>query len=134
MLDPRCGVRHTHPVSQGHCHPRLVEVMQKQAAELTLTSRAFYNDKLGPFCDYITSYFGFDRVRQCARSLRRNLVTLSPWLLQVLPMNTGVEAVETAMKLCRRWGYDKKRVPPNEVRTTHLWVSIVAPADTLCIR
>lgn len=80
-------------VNHGHCHPRLVEVMQNQAAELTLTSRAFYNDKLGPFCDYITSYFGFDRV---------------------LPMNTGVEAVETAMKLCRRWGYDKKRVPPNE--------------------
>lgn len=77
-------------VNQGHCHPRLVKVMAQQASRLTLTSRAFYNDKLGAFEDYITKMLGYDRV---------------------LPMNTGVEAGETALKLARRWGYDVKGVP-----------------------
>lgn len=80
-------------VNQGHCHPRLVKVLQQQAGVLTLTSRAFYNDQLGPYEKYITEYFGYDKV---------------------LPVNTGVEAVETAIKLCRRWAYAVKGVPENE--------------------
>ncbi len=74
-------------VNQGHCHPAITKVLQQQAAHLTLTSRAFYNDALGPFEKQITSLFGYDKV---------------------LPMNTGAEAVETAIKLCRRWAYDVK--------------------------
>ncbi len=74
-------------VNQGHCHPEITKVLQEQAAQLTLTSRAFYNDALGPFEAYITELFGYDKV---------------------LPMNTGAEAVETAIKLCRRWAYDVK--------------------------
>ena len=76
-------------VNQGHCHPRLVKVLQKQAEELTLTSRAFYNDVLGEYEKYITEFFGYDKV---------------------LPINTGVEAVETAMKLCRKWAYEVKGI------------------------
>src|SRR5256886_17696477 len=71
-------------VNQGHCHPRIVEALLDQAPKLTLTSRAFHNDALGEYARFITSYFGYDRV---------------------LPMNTGVEACETAIKLCRKWGY-----------------------------
>jgi ornithine--oxo-acid transaminase len=82
-------------VNQGHCHPRLVAAMQDQAARLTLTSRAFYNDRLGPFEEYATRLFGYDKV---------------------LPMNSGAEAVETALKLSRRWGYDKKAIAPNEAK------------------
>lgn len=74
-------------VNQGHCHPRLVNVMIDQLQRLTLTSRAFHNNMLGGFAQYITDYFGYDKV---------------------LPMNTGVEAVETALKLCRRWAYRVK--------------------------
>ena len=74
-------------VNQGHCHPRLVATLKKQAEQLTLTSRAFYNDKLGPFEKYITEYFDYDKA---------------------LLANSGVEAVESAIKLCRRWAYDKK--------------------------
>jgi ornithine--oxo-acid transaminase len=80
-------------VNQGHCHPKLVSVMVEQAKKLTLTSRAFYNDSLGEYAKFITSYFGFDRV---------------------LPMNTGAEGVETAMKLARKWAYEKKGVAENE--------------------
>jgi len=80
-------------VNQGHCHPRIVGAMVDQARTLTLTSRAFYNDALGPFEKYITEYFGYDKV---------------------LPMNTGAEADETAIKLCRRWGYDVKGIPENQ--------------------
>lgn len=76
-------------VNQGHCHPKLVEAMVKQAQQLTLTSRAFHSDKLATYVAYITKYFGYDRV---------------------LPMNTGVEAVETAIKLARKWGYLVKGV------------------------
>ena len=74
-------------VNQGHCHPAIVKALTEQASKLTLTSRAFYNDKLGPAEKYITGYFDYDKV---------------------LLANSGVEAVETAIKLCRRWAYDKK--------------------------
>lgn len=80
-------------VNQGHCHPRIIEALQEQAKLLTLTSRAFYNDRLGEFEQKITSIFGFDRV---------------------LPMNTGVEACESAVKLARKWGYEVKGVEPNQ--------------------
>lgn len=80
-------------VNQGHCHPRIVGAMKEQAEKLTLTSRAFFNDTLGPYEKYVTEYFGFDKV---------------------LPMNTGAEAVETAIKICRKWGYEKKGVEENE--------------------
>lgn len=82
-------------VNQGHCHPRLVAVMQEQAARLTLTSRAFHHDLLGAFEEYICAYFGYDRV---------------------LPMNTGVEAGETAIKLARKWAYEVKGVTPNKAK------------------
>ncbi|RMG82831.1 MAG: ornithine--oxo-acid transaminase [Bacteroidetes bacterium] len=79
-------------VNQGHCHPKIIEALKSQAERLTLTSRAFYNSKLGVFEKYITEYFGYDKV---------------------LPMNTGAEAVETAIKLVRKWGYEKKGIPEN---------------------
>ncbi len=82
-------------VNQGHCHPKIVNAMIKQAQTLTLTSRAFYNDKLGVYEKYITNYFGFDKV---------------------LPMNTGAEAVETALKLCRKWAYEVKGIPEHEAQ------------------
>jgi ornithine--oxo-acid transaminase len=80
-------------VNQGHCHPRIVEAMREQAGRLTLTSRAFYNDVLGEFEEYLTKLLGYDKV---------------------LPMNTGVEAGETSIKLARKWGYDVKGIPKNE--------------------
>ena len=80
-------------VNQGHCHPKIVDAMVKQAQTLTLTSRAFYNDKLGIYEEFVTNYFGFDKV---------------------LPMNTGAEAVETAIKICRKWAYEKKGIPEND--------------------
>lgn len=82
-------------VNQGHCHPKIIQALIDQAQELTLTSRAFYNDSLGLYEKYITSYFGFDKV---------------------LPMNTGAEAVETALKLSRKWGYEKKGVAENQAK------------------
>jgi ornithine--oxo-acid transaminase len=82
-------------VNQGHCHPRIVAALTTQAQKLTLTSRAFYNDVLGEYERYITRYFGYDKV---------------------LPMNTGVEGGETALKLARRWGYVKKRIPANQAK------------------
>jgi ornithine--oxo-acid transaminase len=82
-------------VNQGHCHPKIVNAMVEQAKTLTLTSRAFYNDKLGVYEKFITNYFGFDKV---------------------LPMNTGAEAVETALKLCRKWAYEKKGIHENEAQ------------------
>jgi ornithine--oxo-acid transaminase len=80
-------------VNQGHCHPKIIKSLQDQASTLTLTSRAFYNDVLGKYEEYVTNYFGFDKV---------------------LPMNTGAEAVETAIKLCRKYAYEKKGIPENE--------------------
>lgn len=82
-------------VNQGHCHPKIVNTLIEQAQKLTLTSRAFYNDVLGEYAKFITDYFGYDKV---------------------LPMNTGVEAVETAIKLCRRWGYVEKKIPENKAK------------------
>lgn len=80
-------------VNQGHCHPIIIEALKSQAETLTLTSRAFYNDVLGVYEKYVTEYFSFDKV---------------------LPMNTGAEAVETAIKICRKWGYEKKGVEDNK--------------------
>jgi ornithine--oxo-acid transaminase len=82
-------------VNQGHCHPRIVAALVDQASRLTLTSRAFHSDQLGEYSSYVTDYFGYDKV---------------------LPMNTGVEAVETAIKLCRRWGYQVKGIPDNQAK------------------
>ncbi len=82
-------------VNQGHCHPKIVGAMMEQAQTLTLTSRAFYNDKLGVYEEFVTQYFGFDKV---------------------LPMNTGAEAVETALKICRKWAYEKKGIAENEAQ------------------
>ncbi len=82
-------------VNQGHCHPRIVGALKEQADKLTLTSRAFYNDVLGPYEQFITAYFGYDKV---------------------LPMNTGVEGGETAIKLCRKWAYEVKGVPVNQAK------------------
>ena len=82
-------------VNQGHCHPKIVDALVKQARTLTLTSRAFYTDKLGAYEKYITEFFGYDKV---------------------LPMNSGAEADETALKLCRKWAYLKKGVPENEAK------------------
>lgn len=80
-------------VNQGHCHPKILKALQEQAQNLTLSSRAFYNSQLGPFAKLITEMFGFD---------------------MVLPMNTGVEAVETGLKLARKWAYLKKGVPEGQ--------------------
>ena len=82
-------------VNQGHCHPKIINALKEQAETLTLTSRAFFNDTLGPYEEFITNFFGFDKV---------------------LPMNTGAEAVETAIKLCRKWAYEKKHIPENEAK------------------
>lgn len=82
-------------VNQGHCHPKIVAALNEQAKKLTLTSRAFYSSVLGEFEEYITKYFGYDKV---------------------LPMNTGAEADETAIKLCRRWGYDVKGIAENQAK------------------
>jgi ornithine--oxo-acid transaminase len=82
-------------VNQGHCHPKILSALTEQAQKLTLTSRAFHNDVLGRYEEYITQYFGYDKV---------------------LPMNTGVEGGETALKLCRKWAYTVKGVPANQAK------------------
>ena len=82
-------------VNQGHCHPVIVGAFVKQASQLTLTSRAFYNNRLGEYVRFMHDYFGYDKI---------------------LPMNTGVEAVETGIKLCRKWAYEVKGIPENEAR------------------
>lgn len=82
-------------LNQGHCHPRIINTLIEQAQKLTLTSRAFYNNKLGEFSKYITAYFGYDKV---------------------LPMNSGAEGVETAIKLTRRWGYNVKGIPDGQAK------------------
>jgi ornithine--oxo-acid transaminase len=82
-------------VNQGHCHPKIIDAFIDQAQKLTLTSRAFHNNKLGEFARYITNLFGYDKV---------------------LPMNSGVEAVETAIKLCRKWAYEVKGLPENSAQ------------------
>src|SRR3954471_11524175 len=80
-------------VNQGHCHPKIIASLIEQAQQLTLTSRAFHSDQLGEYAKFVTAYFGYDKV---------------------LPMNTGVEAVETAIKLCRKWAYQVKGVKKNQ--------------------
>ena len=80
-------------VNQGHCHPELIKALTEQASRLTLSSRAFHNDVFPKFAEFVTEYFGFD---------------------MVLPMNTGAEAVETAVKIARKWGYKEKKIPQNE--------------------
>jgi ornithine--oxo-acid transaminase len=80
-------------VNQGHCHSRIIQTLKDQAGKLTLTSRAFYNNVLGEFEEYITKLLGYDKV---------------------LPMNTGVEAGETSIKLARKWGYKVKKIPENQ--------------------
>lgn len=82
-------------LSQGHCHPKIIEALHQQADKLTLVSRAFYSDVLGEFMEYTCDFFGYDKL---------------------LPMNTGAEAVETALKLCRRWGYRRKNIPPEKAK------------------
>ena len=82
-------------VNQGHCHPKIINTLIEQAKKLTLTSRAFYNSALGEYEKYITEYFGYDKV---------------------LPMNTGVEGVETAIKLARKWAYKVKGIPENQAK------------------
>jgi ornithine--oxo-acid transaminase len=82
-------------VNQGHSHPVLIDALLKQAEQIALTSRAFHNDALGEYAKFMTEYFGYERM---------------------LPMNTGVEAWETACKLARRWGYDVKGIPANQAR------------------
>lgn len=82
-------------VNQGHCHPKIIDALVEQAKTLTLTSRAFYNDVLGIYEKYMTEYFGYDKL---------------------LPMNTGAEGDETALKLCRKWAYEKKGVPENQAK------------------
>ncbi len=82
-------------VNQGHCHPVITRALVEQASKLALTSRAFYNSSLGPYEKFICEFFGFDRV---------------------LPMNTGAEGVETAIKICRKWAYERKGVPENQAK------------------
>lgn len=82
-------------VNQGHCHPKIVSAVQEQSSTLALTSRAFYNDKLGVYEQYMSELFGFDKI---------------------LPMNSGAEAVETAIKICRKWGYEVKGIPNGKAK------------------
>jgi ornithine--oxo-acid transaminase len=82
-------------VNQGHCNPKIIAALTEQASKLTLTSRAFYSSELGPYEKYVTEFFGYDKV---------------------LPMNSGAEADETALKIARRWGYDKKGIPENQAK------------------
>ena len=100
-------------VNQGHCHPKIIEALNVQSRKLTLTSRAFHNDQLGPFEQYITNLLGYDRV---------------------LPMNTGVEGGETAVKLARKWGYTVKAIPSNQAKVIfasgNFWGRTIAAIST----
>lgn len=100
-------------VNQGHCHPKIIAALVGQASRLTLTSRAFYNDCLGPYEKFVTEFFGYERV---------------------LPMNTGVEGGETAVKICRKWGYQKKKIPIDKARIVfakgNFWGRTIAAIST----
>lgn len=100
-------------MNQGHCHPKIIKSLIDQACQLTLTSRAFHNDKLGLYEEYITKLLGYDKI---------------------LPMNTGVEGGETAVKLCRRWGYDKKGIPTGKAKiifaANNFWGRTLAAIST----
>lgn len=93
-------------VNQGHCHPKIVASCTQQVQKLTLTSRAFHHHLFGPYAAFITSLFGYDKV---------------------LPMNTGVEAVETAIKLCRKWAYEKNQFPA--IKPKSLFVRAIFTAE-----
>ncbi len=82
-------------VNQGHCHPKIIKTLIEQSQKLTLTSRAFHSDALAEFTQFMSEFFGYDKV---------------------LPMNSGVEAVETAIKLCRKWGYEVKKIAPGKAK------------------
>jgi ornithine--oxo-acid transaminase len=88
-------------LNQGHCHPRLVEVMQRQAQVLTLTSRAFYSDALGEYAEFITKLFGYERMMPMNTGWSSSDVKFT-----YFPINSGVEADDTAIKLARRWAYE----------------------------
>ena len=100
-------------VNQGHCHPKIIKALQEQSGILTLTSRAFHNNILGEYEKYITEYFGYDKV---------------------LPMNTGVEGGETAIKLCRKWAYEVKKIPENQAKiifaTGNFWGRTIAAVSS----
>jgi len=100
-------------VNQGHCHPKILDALKEQAQKMTLTSRAFHNDVMAPYAKYITSYFGYDKV---------------------LPMNTGVEAGETAIKLTRKWAYLKKKIPKNQAKVifaeNNFWGRTISAASS----
>lgn len=107
-------------VNQGHCHPRIINALKLQAEKLTLTSRAFYNNKLGDFEEFICKLFGFDKA---------------------LIMNSGVEAVETAMKLCRKWGYQVKGIAPDQAKIVFAngnfhgrTISVISASDDVSAR
>jgi Aminotransferase class-III len=99
-------------VNQGHCHPKIIQALIDQAQVLTLTSRAFHNDVLGDYCEFVTNYFDYDRF---------------------LPMNTGVEGGETAVKLARKWAYLVKGVPKNKVCWVLAMMENVVLTLKLCI-
>ena len=99
-------------VNQGHCHPKIVKAMTDQAQKLALTSRAFYNDVLGEWEEFVTRFFGYDKV---------------------LPMNTGAEADETALKLCRKWAYMKKGVPDGKAKFRSLTIPNRMPDTDLSL-
>lgn len=86
-------------VNQGHCHPKIIEALHKQSKQLTHVSRAFYTDAMGEMAEFVTKVFGYDKF---------------------LPMNTGVEAAETCVKIARRWGYDVKKIPENQAKVCML--------------
>lgn len=86
---------------QGHCHPKIMKALVEQAERLTLSSRAFYNDRFPLFAKHLTSVFGYD---------------------MALPMNTGAEGVETALKLARKWGYKMKKIPKDEVEVFFVFI------------
>jgi|TARA_B100001059_G_C17834679_1_gene587145 ornithine--oxo-acid transaminase len=100
-------------VNQGHCHPKIIKALQEQSGILTLTSRAFHNNILGEYEKFITEYFGYDKV---------------------LPMNTGVEGGETAIKLCRKWAYEVKKIPENQAKiifaTGNFWGRTIAAVSS----
>lgn len=100
-------------VNQGHCHPKIIKALQEQSEILTLTSRAFHNNILGEYEKFITEYFGYDKV---------------------LPMNTGVEGGETAIKLCRKWAYEVKKIPENQAKiifaTGNFWGRTIAAVSS----
>ena len=100
-------------VNQGHCHPRLLEVLKNQAEKVTLTSRAFHNSVLGEYCEFLSKLLKYDKVLPMNTGL---LLHTYPLLYEIIHEYSGVEACETAVKLARRWAYDVKKVPENKAK------------------